>query len=79
MSTGQPKNVIPVAEHPLTNREHEVLYLMAEGLTTNAIAGRLHITFKTVACHRARILTKLGVRSTVGAVRWAIRAGLIEP
>jgi len=52
---------------------------MAEGLTTKAIGTELKITFKTAASHRARILHKLRVPSTVGAVRWAIRAGLIEP
>jgi DNA-binding NarL/FixJ family response regulator len=62
----------------LTRRELEVLHLMAEGLTTKAIGAQLGVTFKTAACHRGRILQKLGVDSTVTAVRWAIREGLIK-
>lgn len=64
---------------PLTKRELEVLALMANGLTTKAIGTQLGVTFKTAACHRGRILNKLGVESTVSAVRWAIRQGLIAP
>ena len=64
---------------PLTVREVEVLRLMADGLSTRAIASSLAISFKTAACHRYRILQKLGVESTVSAVRWAIRSGLVEP
>jgi DNA-binding NarL/FixJ family response regulator len=51
---------------------------MADGLTTREIGARLNMRFKTAACHRSRILQKVGVKSTVSAVRWAIRAGLIE-
>jgi DNA-binding NarL/FixJ family response regulator len=69
----------PLARFPLTKRETEVLGLMAEGLTTKAIAAQLSVTFKTAACHRGRILQKLGVESTVSAVRWAIRQGLVQP
>jgi DNA-binding NarL/FixJ family response regulator len=63
----------------LTKRELEVLTLMAEGLTTKVIASKLGVTFKTAACHRGRILQKLSVDSTVSAVRWAIRSGIVEP
>jgi len=62
----------------LTARETQVLRLMADGLTTKVIAAQLNITFKTAACHRGRILQKLGVDSTVSAVRWAIREGLVR-
>jgi len=63
----------------LTARETEVLRLLADGLTTKAVAARLGISFKTAACHRSRILQKLAVESTVSAVRWAIRQGIVEP
>lgn len=63
----------------LTAREIEVLRLLADGFTTRAVAARLEISFKTAACHRYRILQKLGVESTVSAVRWAIRNGIVEP
>lgn len=52
---------------------------MADGLSTRTIADRLAISFKTAACHRYRILQKLGVESTVTAVRWAIRNGFVQP
>lgn len=73
------RNLTVAQEHPLTKREREVLYLMAEGLATKEIATRLQIAFKTASYHRGRILTKLDVQTTVAAVRWAIREGLIEP
>ena len=63
---------------PLTPREMDVLRLMADGLTTREIGAQLGMRFKTAACHRNRILQKVGVKSTVSAVRWAIRRGLIE-
>lgn len=63
----------------LTAREVEVLRLMADGLSTKTIAQQLSISFKTAACHRYRILQKLGVESTVSAVRWAIRTGIVAP
>jgi len=68
----------PVREN-LTAREAEVLRLLADGLTSREIAVRLRIGFKTATSHRNNILTKLGVHSTVSAVRWAIRKGIIEP
>jgi DNA-binding NarL/FixJ family response regulator len=64
-------------QSPLTPREMDVLRLMADGLTTRDIAAQLGMRFKTAACHRNRILQKLAVKSTVSAVRWAIRQGLI--
>jgi DNA-binding NarL/FixJ family response regulator len=63
----------------LTAREIEVLRLMADGLTTKDIAVRLDVSFKTAACHRYRVLQKLCCDTTVIAVRWAIRQGLVEP
>lgn len=70
--------VANVGQSLLTPREMDVLRLMADGLTTRAIAEQLGMRFKTAACHRNRILQKVGVKSTVSAVRWAIRQGLIE-
>ena len=62
---------------PLTSREIEVLRLMGDGLTSKEIADRLNITFKTATCHRSRVLQKLCVTSTVSAVRWAIKQGVV--
>ena len=63
----------------LTTRELQVLRLMAKGLTTKQIAENLGITFKTAACHRGRVLSKLGASNAVQATRIAIRIGLVCP
>ena len=70
---------VKTARETLTAREAEVIRLLADGLTSREIAVRLHIGFKTATSHRNNILTKLGVHSTVSAVRWAIQKGMIEP
>ena len=66
------------ARDPLTNREIEVLKRIAEGHTTKQVAGLLRITFKTAACHRYRIMDKLGIHDAVTLARYAIRSGLIQ-
>ncbi|UFH53218.1 response regulator transcription factor [Spirosoma sp. KNUC1025] len=62
----------------LTNRETEVLWLIAAELTTGQIASRLGISIPTVETHRRHLLRKAGVRSVVGLVKEAIRQGLIH-
>jgi DNA-binding NarL/FixJ family response regulator len=62
----------------LTPREHEILELLAEGLTQDDIAKRLVIAPKTVATHIERILGKLGVQSRAQAVALAFREELVE-
>jgi DNA-binding NarL/FixJ family response regulator len=66
-------------EDPLTPRELEVVKLIAEGHTSEEIAGTLVISKKTVDRHRANILEKLGMRNRVELTRYAIRRGLVEP
>lgn len=81
MSNGSetaPGTAPAVSNSPLTPREMDVLRLMADGLTTREIGNQLGMRFKTAACHRNRILQKLAVKSTVTAVRWALRTGLID-
>lgn len=57
---------------PLTPAEAQVAELVAEGLTNREVAGRLHVSVKTVESHLARCFTKLGVRTrTAMAMRWA--------
>jgi DNA-binding NarL/FixJ family response regulator len=62
----------------LTNREQEVLQLLADGLDQRAIAERLVISPRTVATHLERIIAKAGVHSRAQAVAWAYRQGLIR-
>jgi len=63
----------------LSEREVEVLELVAEGLTSNNIADRLQISPNTVARHRERIMKKLNLHNAAELTRFAIRAGLITP
>ena len=62
----------------LSSREQEVLRMIAEGIPSRAIAERLFISAKTVENHRANILRKLGLKSTVDLVKYAARIGLID-
>jgi len=62
----------------LTERERQVLVLIAAGKSTKEAAAHLGISYKTADSHRSRILEKLGVHETASMVRYAIRAGLIE-
>ncbi len=62
----------------LTEREREVLALIAEGRTNQEIADALVISIKTVNRHRENIMAKLDLHSRVDLVRYAIEKGLIE-
>jgi DNA-binding NarL/FixJ family response regulator len=61
----------------LSGREREVLQLIAEGYTNNAIAEALTISVKTVEKHRANLMAKLDVHDLPGLIRTAIKHGLI--
>jgi len=63
----------------LTEREREVLTLIAEGDTSREIALALNISVKTVESHRANIMEKLNLHNRIDLTRYAIRMGLIEP
>lgn len=63
----------------ITDREEEILKLVAEGHTSLEIAEILVISVKTVERHRANLLEKLGMKDRLELTRYAIRAGLIEP
>lgn len=62
----------------LTDREQEVLELVADGLTNREIGQQLNISHKTVARHRENIMEKLNLHSRVELVKYAIRKGIIE-
>ncbi|MEW5869784.1 MAG: response regulator transcription factor [Chloroflexota bacterium] len=62
----------------LSDRELQVLELVAEGLSNADIGGMLNISPKTVARHRERIMSKLDIHSCTELVKFAIRMGLID-
>lgn len=62
----------------ITDREREVLTLVALGNTTAEIARKLHISEKTVETHRAHIGEKLGLRTRAELVRFALEHGLLQ-
>ncbi len=63
----------------LTEREHEVLALVAEGASNKEIARTLSISERTARTHVSNILTKLHLGSRTQAALWAIREGLASP
>ena len=62
----------------LTEREREVLILLARGLSTKEIAARLDIGARTVETHRSNLMRKLGVRSVALLTQVAIREGILD-
>jgi DNA-binding NarL/FixJ family response regulator len=62
----------------LTPREQEVMRLLAEGLSSKTVAEKLCISPKTVENHRANIMNKLGLHSTIELIRYAAKLGLID-
>lgn len=62
----------------LTPREREILQLLAEGKSTQAIANRLGLSPKTVETHRANLMDKLNLHNIASLTRFAIRAGLVS-
>lgn len=63
---------------PLSNREQEILELIAAELTTQEIADKLFISLRTVESHRYSLLQKLDVKNTAGLIKNAVKLGFIE-
>ncbi len=63
---------------PLSNRERQVLQLVAEGKTTKEVAVILGVAVKTAESHRTRLMEKLDIHSVAGLVRYAVRHGVIQ-
>jgi DNA-binding NarL/FixJ family response regulator len=68
----------PNDKSDLTNREREVLTLIADGLSNKEIATRLGVGVRTVETHRERVMRKLDIHSVAGLTRYAISKGWIK-
>ena len=73
-----PDGEVPVGLAVLTDREREVLQLIAEGLSSKEIASQLGVSLKTVDSHRSNLMEKLDIHKVAGLVKFAVRAGLVE-
>jgi two-component system, NarL family, response regulator NreC len=65
-------------EDPLSEREHEILRLLALGHTNQEIAGRLFLSVRTVETHRAHIMQKLRISTRAELVRYALERGMLD-
>jgi len=65
-------------EDPLSEREHEILRLLALGHTNQEIASRLYLSVRTVETHRAHIMQKLRISTRAELVRYALEQGMLE-
>ncbi len=77
-TSGKMSNVSDADYGTLTPREQEITRLLAEGMSIKEIAAKLFISPKPVANHRANILQKLGLHSTIELIKYAARLGLID-
>jgi two-component system invasion response regulator UvrY len=71
------KDVTSTPHQTLSDREYEIMCLIASGKTVTEIAGELSLSAKTISTYRARVLQKLGVRNSAEIVQYAIRNGLV--
>ncbi len=73
------KDTTGMAPHrKLSDREYEVLRMLASGSTVTEIADELALSVKTISTYRARILEKINMRSNADLTRYAIKNGIIE-
>jgi DNA-binding NarL/FixJ family response regulator len=69
----------PQGVQGLTDREREVLTLLARGLSSKEIGSKLDISVRTVETHRANLMRKLGVKSVALLTQVALREGIVDP
>ena len=66
------------AHELLSDREFQVLRMIASGKSVKEIAEELSLSVKTVSTYRARILEKMGMKTTVELIRYAFKAQLVD-
>ena len=76
---GRPEQTQPAPSEELSEREMEVLRLLAAGYTSQQVGNQLALSAKTVDTYKARVMDKLGLQSRVDLVRYALRHGLLSP
>ena len=69
----------PPASAALTERQLQILKLIAVGYANKEIGFRLGLSAKTVAVHRTRIMDRLNIRDVAGLVLYSVRQGLVDP
>ena len=69
----------PAVDEQLTNRQMEILVLLAEGKSSKEIAFELGLSSKTVDVHRANIMARLKITDVASLARYAVRNGLVKP
>lgn len=62
----------------LSDREYQVMRLLATGKTVTEVAAELSLSVKTVSTYRIRVLEKLGLENTAGIIRYALQRGVVE-
>jgi len=71
------KDFTRLPHETLSDREYEIMCLIASGKTVTEIAGELSLSVKTISTYRTRILEKFGVKNSAAIVQYAIRNGLV--
>ena len=75
---GRRRRAAPTPTRRLTDREKQVLKLVAEGLANKEVADVLGISVKTAMSHREKVMEKLGLHNRTELVRFALRRGVIR-
>src|ERR1043166_8087197 len=73
-----PGQTVKLPHESLSNREYQVVRMIASGQSLRQIAQQLSVSPQTISTHRARILEKLGLQTTAALIRYAVQNKLVE-